>query len=439
MNDPLVVKAAPTKRFFISVLVKDIHLIDALVELVDNSVDSARSDIGTDKLRQVHIEIDYDAQSFSIKDNAAGISIEQARNYAFRFGRPGDAPVKQFSVGEFGVGMKRALFKLGRHFDISSKTSNEFFSILLDVDEWEAVSDEDPNAWHFRFDKTGTNQDPKDTGTKIVVTKLHSYACEEFQSSNFGTRLAALLKETHAESLANGLQIIINKKSIHAESATLLESDDIQSMHIETTLKISNKEVTVKIFAGIGEPRLVDAGWYVFCNGRLIERAEKTEKTGWNSAIDGEQTPKPHWQFRRFRGYAFFESQWPDVLPWNTTKTSLDVEAPAYRQIKSDMSSALRQVIAFLNSLDAEASEAGPLSAAVEAATPLQLLQIKQNKSFVYQVKSAKAQPKEAQISYKKPSDMVNQVKRSLEVKSNREVGEKTFDYYVESEGLDGK
>jgi hypothetical protein len=169
----------------------------------------------------------------------------------------------------------------------------------------------------------------------------------------------------------------------------------------------------------------------------MIERAEKTEKTGWNTAINGDKTPKPHWQFRRFRGYLFFESQSADVLPWNTTKTGLDTDAPAYRQVRAEMTSALAQVIAFLNDLDSESLDPGALTAIVEGAAMKRLSEIEKNPSFIYDPSAAnKLQSKPVRVCYDAEPEIFEKVKSRLGVRSRREVGEKTFEYYVESEGL---
>ena len=37
-----IVKASPTKEFFVSMLVRDILLKQAIIELIDNSLDGAR-------------------------------------------------------------------------------------------------------------------------------------------------------------------------------------------------------------------------------------------------------------------------------------------------------------------------------------------------------------------------------------------------------------
>lgn len=437
-SPPDTVSAAPTKRFFISVLIKDIQFIDAVVELVDNSVDSARARNGGTDFTGVIIEIDHSNGQFSIQDNAQGISIDVAKNYAFRFGRPDNAPSVPGTVGEFGVGMKRALFKIGRHFVVKSWTTEDFFSVDVDVDAWESQPETDPNGWTFAMKESGQNPDASKTGTAILVDRLYDYAADELTSTNFDTRLIALLKEAHASSLVAGLQIIVNKNPVLAQPPTLLSSADISPISNQQTLDIGGKEVTVQIIAGVGDPVLADAGWYVYCNGRQIERAEKTERTGWNSAIDdGDKIPKPHWQFRRFRGYLFFTSDFPDVLPWNTTKTGLNTEAPVYRRIRSDMNSAMLQVISFLNQLDAEPQE-GPLSASVVAAPKVQLVNLTPNQSFTYKPSGVPPKPSTSRISYTVSSELAEAVKENLGVKNWREVGEETFKYYVKAEDING-
>ena len=438
-RQPERVSAAPTKRFFISVLIKDIQFVDALIELVDNSVDSARSRALGNGLQGIIVDLSFNGSQFTIRDNAYGIPIDVAKNYAFRFGRPDNAPQTPGAVGEFGVGMKRALFKIGRHFTVTSHTAEDYFSVDVDVDQWESQPETDPNGWTFPISNQGHNGNTSEIGTTIVVDHLYEYATDELSSTTFGTRLINLLKEAHTASLASGLQITVNNVAVLAELATLLSSDEISPISSEQVLEVSGRELRVKIVAGVGEPLLADAGWYVYCNGRQIERAEKSEKTGWNSAIEGgDQIPKPHWQFRRFRGYLFFESDSPDVLPWNTTKTGLNVEAPAYRRIRSDMNSAMSQVIGFLNQLDAEAPE-GQLDASVRAATQVPLSRLPQNASFSYRESTAPAVKKPSRISYTVADPgLVDAVRESLGVRTNREVGELTFEYYINAEEIDG-
>lgn len=431
------VNASPTKRFFIAVLVKDISFLDAIIELVDNSVDSVRAEAGTSKIVGKTIDITYDKKQFSIKDNAAGISIKQAKNYVFRFGRPEDAPPTPGSVGEFGVGMKRALFKIGRHFEVESWTKSEHLRVVVDVGQWESEPERAPAAWTFPMVVAEKNGQVE-PGTHITATKLPEYSVQQLSSANFGTQLMLTLKHAHTQSLNEGLTITVNGENVAAEVATLLLSDEIKPIVYSETFRISRKNVKVRMIVGVGDDKLAKAGWYVFCNGRQIEQAEKTERTGWNTAFDDDQkTPKVHWQFRRFRGYLFFNSDAPDALPWNTTKTGLNVEAQAYRHIQPEMQSAMRQVIHFLNQVDAESESDGdkPLTSALDSASEIALRDLPERRNFFFKPSSNRP-VKQMRISYTVPAELGVVVKDSLGVSANREVGEKTFDYYVKSEGL---
>lgn len=432
------VNAAPTKRFFISVLVKDINLLDAIVELVDNSVDAARSNLPLAEFKNIVVNLLFDKSMFSIQDNSGGMAIEHARMNAFRFGRPDNAPATPGTVGEFGVGMKRALFKLGRDFEIKSATKNENFLLEIDVDEWESRNEADPDRWTFDFSELGGNDKGDMPGTEIVVKKLYDYASRELESNAFQARLMETLRQAHAESLARGLQITVNRLPIQGKSASLLASEELKPIVKNFSLDIKGKKVDVQIIAGIGDAKLTDAGWYIYCNGRQIDRAEKTEKTGWNSILeDSDKTPKAHWQFRRFRGYVFFESTFQDVLPWNTTKTSLDIEAPAYLQVFPEMTACLRQVLEFLNALDSESSVPAERTALVDNAKSRPLAELVLNDTFTATASATTVQPRDTRISYVRSSDLVQLVKDNLGASNNREVGEKTFDYYVQNEGLD--
>src|SRR5687768_16445910 len=103
-----VIEAKPTKTLFIEALTKDIELIDAISDLVDNSVDAAFRLKGKGSFEGLEIKIKYSPKSFSIEDNCGGIDVETAKHVAFRLGRPRDAKPLAGQIGRFGIGMKRA-------------------------------------------------------------------------------------------------------------------------------------------------------------------------------------------------------------------------------------------------------------------------------------------------------------------------------------------
>lgn len=144
-----MIKANPTREFFVNMLVRDILLKQAIIELIDNSIDGARTIKKDNDFTGLKIAVDFDGDSFCIRDNCGGIPLDVAQEYAFRFGRPKEKETgNNETTGIFGIGMKRALFKLGDYFEIKSKTVTTSFEVKLDVEQWE---NEESNNWDFPF------------------------------------------------------------------------------------------------------------------------------------------------------------------------------------------------------------------------------------------------------------------------------------------------
>ena len=84
------VDASPVKSFFVEMLTRDIELVDAILDLLDNCVDGILRKKGFDSsetpYKDFKAEIEFDANSFSITDNCGGIPWD-LRNYAFRMGK----------------------------------------------------------------------------------------------------------------------------------------------------------------------------------------------------------------------------------------------------------------------------------------------------------------------------------------------------------------
>src|SRR5262245_14324304 len=113
--------ANPTKEFFVRMLTRDITVDDCILDLIDNSVDGAWRSEGSrpmglsdeSDLSKYVIRILAQRERFTISDNCGGMTLDDAINHAFSFGRPADQEVDEYSIGVYGIGMKRAVFKLG--------------------------------------------------------------------------------------------------------------------------------------------------------------------------------------------------------------------------------------------------------------------------------------------------------------------------------------
>ena len=135
-NNIIEIDAHPVKEFFIDIITQDVKIIDSIPEFVDNSIDGAlRHQEEGEDLSGRRITITLDGEKAVIQDNCGGISKSQAEDYAFRFGSPEEAEELPSRIGEYGIGMKRSIFRLGSKFLIESNpVDDERFVVEVDVD-----------------------------------------------------------------------------------------------------------------------------------------------------------------------------------------------------------------------------------------------------------------------------------------------------------------
>ena len=375
---------------------------------------------------------------FRIEDNCGGIPINVARHYAFRFGRTEQTPQLPRSVGQFGVGMKRALFKLGPAFEIRSVEATSDFVLKVNVPDWT-----DQVSWDFTFDEHHEDVEHHlaETGTTITVHPLHPEVSADFALDSFLPRLREELRLKHRESLGRGLRISLGTHSISAEPFTLLQSDRIHPACRTLSFNGSASAlVQVKVYAGVSDSAPQEAGWYVFCNGRLVLGPDRTNTTVWGEG-GGRQVPSWHTQFSRFRGFALFESQDASRLPWTTTKVGIDGNSPIWRAIRRELVVITRPVIDFLNAIDWERpvlegeENVERLEEMVNAAQPVLLEEIAPSDHFAAPERTKlEAPPATSSIQYRRLVSEIDAVKSLLRVTTNREVGDQTFQYFLDAE-----
>lgn len=441
MSD-LTIKASPTKEFFIHMLTRDVALARAIIDLVDNSVDGAKRLRPDNNFQGLHVEIKVNEHSFRISDNCGGIPIKVARNYAFRFGRPKDAPSTEHSVGQFGVGMKRTFFKLGKKISVSSATSTSRFAMSVDVQAW-LDADDEVDDWHFRFDTLDENVTVPDVdvGTIVEVTELLAEPKQSFAQTSFLRELEAALAQDHAIVLAQGLQITLNKAAVGFHPLEILSSEEIKPVVTDKAFYPEEPfPVQVRIVAGVSTRDKEDGGWYVFCNGRMIVKADQSRLTGWGED-EGTRLPKYHPDFAFFRGYVFFECEDAGRLPWTTTKTGVDSDSWLYRTVRADMISAAKQVLGFLREMAKEREEVkhgdrevSRLEVAMNAAKPKPVLTLSAQPIFVRPALQPLPGPRMQKIQYSRSTDEIEEVKLHLGVSTLQEVGQRTFQYYLDYE-----
>ena len=291
--------AIPTKQFFVSMLTRDISLADAILDLIDNCLDGALrcSDGGDVDYSRHRVSIELDRERFLIEDNCGGIPREIAKNYAFKMGREPDDERDQDSetIGMYGVGMKRAIFKMGREAVVRTLYEDDAFEVpissaWLDDKNWDPLPILDPES-DIRLDEPGTS---------IKVTDLYPGVSKHFEHESFINDLRTSIAEHFTMFLQRGLSISVNGDPIEPVRVGVLVTDDEEG----PAPYVFQKEmdgVVVSITVGLntgrglaedeGEPEFerdrssATAGWTVFCNDRAVIVGDKSRLTGWGDGI----------------------------------------------------------------------------------------------------------------------------------------------------------
>lgn len=442
--NPNRIDASPTKQLFIDMLVKDITLRDAIGDLIDNSVDAAKRSVPIDsKLTGYTIKVEARSDFFSINDNCGGLEAEVARNSAFCFGKPKGYTQGKYTIGQFGIGMKRAFFKIGNYIDVNSVAPTSSFKMHIDVPTWR-----EEELWDFSFDEVSENQnnDTKKTYTEIKITQLIDDAKEKFGDEQFINGLIGEIALEHVYTINRGLVIEINGITLKAKEITLTydKVTGIEPVYWKHTFK---NGLEAEILAGVSEDKGADGGWYIFCNERLILGPDTTEVTGW-SGSGSKEMPKYHDQFFRFRGYVFFKADNSSKLPWNTTKTGMDMDSPAFLLVRNQMIIIAKQVKKLMDDMKKERERGNPeakrlLSKAVDKAPVLAVSQVMAERAHLPKVYkypeqlltvAPKTKKQGVKITFYKPDTVVDDVKRYFKVDDADSAASLAFDNFYENE-----
>ena len=441
MSDSEEITAMPTKAFFVDMLVRDIKVERAVLDLLDNCIDGARRLRPGDDADYMglSVRIALDGERFLIEDNCGGFEVSTAQAYAFRFGRPSGAESTPHSIGQFGVGMKRALFKFGRYFEVQSTTSDQRWSMHVDVEEW--LKNEDD--WVFAFDEIQRDGEftDKERGTRIEVSALRREVAARFASKYVERQLAEMIRSHQRRFLAQGLAVEFNGRTLTASELSVRSGNEFQPAIEELLFDgKSDAPVKVRLVVGVSDPDPSIAGWYVVCNRRVIVSADRTEAMGWGTTAVKDGLPKYHNDYARFRGVVFFDCEDAGKLPWNTTKTGLDDAAIVWQETYERMREHARSVLEFLSALAHNVAEYGressPLLAALDNETTLKDVEEfpDSRQRFTWNRNPPKLGPKMVRVQYSREEEKIEEMKDALHVTSAKAVGELSFDWMYKAE-----
>lgn len=371
------ITAFPTKRFFVGMFTRDIELDDAILDLLDNCVDGVqrtlrkrREDAGIIDDETV---IDPDSQSyegfwakiefgkdfFRISDNCGGIPRDSE---AFRLGNPNLEKDKGLAtIGFYGIGMKRAIFKMGRHCTVTTKHGNKAYRVTI-TDEWL----KDDREWELPVEDLNAND--YEEGTVIEITDLNDPIVNRFdleKTEAFSDDFEKKVSTHYSYIIHKKFTVKINETEIKPQFVEFQfsspEDDPEGNRRIAPYIYVgSYNDVEIKLVCGFyrnlptdteveddlkGKNATELAGWTIICNDRVVEYCNKGKLTGWGEA----GVPKYHTQFISIAGIVRFYSTELEKLPLTTTKRGIDAGSDTFLTVKNIMREALKIFTAHTN------------------------------------------------------------------------------------------
>lgn len=448
------VPGSPEKNFFVNMLTRDIELHDAVLDLLDNCVDGAHRSrpkklANEDSLTGFWAKITLSADKFIIEDNCGGIPWEIAHNYAFRMGKPQEFEKPEGTIGVVGIGMKRAIFKIGRSCDVHSNHKNDSFMVSITPNWFN-----EPVDWDFPAEREETTN--KKFGTIIEISELTPETSQAFEKgSAFRQKFESTIGESYSYLIAKGFEISVNEAVVKRKSFELCNenvtpdrNDSIRPFIYKT--KIGN--VDVFMAAGYrsrfksedeldkekeGGFAAQDAGWTIICNDRVVLSNDRSSVTGWGFG----GVPFFHNQFASLAGVVEFRSNDTRQLPLTTTKRGVDAGKEVYVKTLHKMQEATKHFTRNTNRWKGsepeikgrfDAAERLGLSKLKDLAKKLSLSAIPgtSGKQFKPKLPEKKRITTTARISFIKPKTEIEAVSCLLfdEVRESSTVGEACFD-----------
>jgi len=291
------------KRFFVEMLTRDIELEDAILDLLDNCLDGVirtteTALTGRKPYAGYWAKLTLAQNKFVIEDNCGGIPASLIER-AFGIGRQYDPTENYRTIGIYGIGMKRAIFKMALESRVESHST---FGFRVGIDEdW--LKDETDTGWKLDYKRTSLDIRK---GTRITMNKLRPEIGQQLGSKPFEARLHSFISKHYAIILDKGFRVDINGTRVVPAPLELLaaplasiKSDDPAlapyMLHQDTG------KVTVRMWVGMYQsPPAADgdeeaeteqrqsadnSGWTIICNDRAIVSNDTTILTGWGVAF----------------------------------------------------------------------------------------------------------------------------------------------------------
>lgn len=338
MADSINVATGFDEKLLMELFTTDISAEECIYDLIDNSIDAAREEIQAGKYQPDNFGLpsSYDGyelnltitnETISISDNCKGVSKEEFQKSAFVIGH---RKTSDYGIGFYGIGLKRALLKLGNSYKVTSDDGSD--KILFAADRASLSS---------RKEKTTADvlQTDGNHSFEIEITELSSEVKDVFSNKRWVEEIQKKIARRYAIFIGKGLKIKVGKTSIKGVVPSLRQRgpvapvndqiESVQGVDIRISTGMHSKyRMSYEAGYSLAKNKTLTAefGWYVVCNDRIMIVGNKTQDIG--------LTSNWHSEYGGFVGLVYFVAKDGSDLPWNTKKTEVVTEHAAYMAVK---------------------------------------------------------------------------------------------------------
>ena len=332
----------------------------------------------------------------------------------------------------YGIGLKRAIFKIGNSFEMKSRTLKEGFDVSLDVNKW-AEADTKLEDWKIPIQLTVGARSAKTAGTQIRFTDLRDEVRLRLRDGGLLPSLQRGLSQAYAFFLERYVRVTLNGEIVKPMLVPIGESDEVSPARAKTTVNGVTMRFYASLIAPKSEWKSESAGWYVLCNGRVVLPADKTQITGWG----GLKLPAFHSKFIGFIGIALLESDDSLKLPWTTTKRGLNRESQIYQDALRHMVSMSRPILTFLSKMyPSDPAESRIEREVAQRVGRASLPDVALKDDAPFESRPKKTEKTTVRVQYDAESAEINRVRKHLRepAMSANKIGRLAFDYYLKVE-----
>lgn len=333
------------QQYLEDTLTTDITVLESIFDLIDNSIDAARDhilkgDLGVDKYGlpkdyanyKIHLRLGL--KSICIRDNCLGINQKTLSERAFKIAESSN---HKYGIGQYGLGLKRALLKFGSRFSMS--TDDGLFSYKMSFSNKDLSSSSGINAIEYR-----TSNIRK---TLFVASDLKPDVAFELEYEPWLDNALRMLAIRYAIYIEKGLKISVSCPH-HKRYASISGSlPNIRKSSKLTPTNTSFLKDGVKVFieSGIHSEYIFpnekghsltknrditeEYGLYFICNDRVIVAHSTEKEHGWKT--------KWHSEYNGFVCVVRFVSEDPRKMPWNTLKTALRTDGRLFMETRNKL------------------------------------------------------------------------------------------------------